>query len=364
MTSVPSPSGKAVARPRIREWFWVWNHSHFFHNFSEALRFLAIDPSKWRGRCQTEVGHLKEEKEVTWPRTTRPIEQYTNCWWPPVTEKDQSPDQLHGPNSRESIPSKSRRNRAFPALEIGVVQLCKEHIPHKGNDTDHRWRTPTTRRHGTVVGETTSSVVWVMMMVYLCWAWWWFINHIEDLACDKLGECLKKTTVRSQDQRRMLQTITHSFSSNYWRNKITKGKESDKCDLWKSLQIAASNLGTYTTHVWSTLRNTHSSLPLLLVPPSHRLWELDHLSSSEWSVNGEKSLHTIWAEIGEEFPGIFNLCTEQTLENAVNKRPDGLSIKYLHQRELVNLSSWNSRGRSTWPINMSHGRFHRQASSP
>ncbi len=54
---------------------------------------------------------------------------------------------------------------------------------------------------------------------------------------DKLGECLKKTTVRSQDQLRMLQAITHRFPSNYWEHKITKAKQSDKCDLCKALQI-------------------------------------------------------------------------------------------------------------------------------
>jgi hypothetical protein len=32
---------------------------------------------------------------------------------------------------------------------------------------------------------------------------------------DKMGEWLKKTTVRSQDQRRMLQENTHRFPSNY-----------------------------------------------------------------------------------------------------------------------------------------------------
>ena len=61
---------------------------------------------------------------------------------------------------------------------------------------------------------------------------------------DKLREWLKKTTVRSQDQRRMLQAITHSFPSNYWRHKITKAKESDRCDLCKVLQIAE---GWFTT---------------------------------------------------------------------------------------------------------------------
>ena len=44
----------------------------------------------------------------------------------------------------------------------------------------------------------------------------------------KLGEWLKGMSVCSQDQRRMLQTITNSFPSNAWIHKITKGKESNQ----------------------------------------------------------------------------------------------------------------------------------------
>jgi hypothetical protein len=57
----------------------------------------------------------------------------------------------------------------------------------------------------------------------------WYLHKEENR--DKLGEWIKKTTVRSQDQWRMLQTITHRFPSNYWRHKITKVKESNRCDL-------------------------------------------------------------------------------------------------------------------------------------
>jgi hypothetical protein len=55
---------------------------------------------------------------------------------------------------------------------------------------------------------------------------------------------LKKTSVRSQDQRRMLKTTTHSFPSNVWIHKITKGKESNKCDLCKALWIAEHRFTT------------------------------------------------------------------------------------------------------------------------
>jgi predicted Zn-ribbon and HTH transcriptional regulator len=49
---------------------------------------------------------------------------------------------------------------------------------------------------------------------------------------------MKMTSVRSQDQRRMLQTNSHTFPTNAWIHKITKGKESDRCDLCKALWIA------------------------------------------------------------------------------------------------------------------------------
>ncbi len=42
----------------------------------------------------------------------------------------------------------------------------------------------------------------------------WYLRKGESR--DKMGEWLKKATVRSQDQRRMLQANTHSFPSNYW----------------------------------------------------------------------------------------------------------------------------------------------------
>ena len=37
-------------------------------------------------------------------------------------------------------------------------------------------------------------------------------------------------------------------------------------------------------------------------------------------ISEEKNLRTIWAELGEDFPEIFNLCTAQTLENAVRQQ--------------------------------------------
>jgi hypothetical protein len=47
----------------------------------------------------------------------------------------------------------------------------------------------------------------------------------EGKSGDKLGEWLKKTQVRPQDQRRMLESIMLCFPSNFWRSKITNNKE-------------------------------------------------------------------------------------------------------------------------------------------
>ena len=65
----------------------------------------------------------------------------------------------------------------------------------------------------------------------------WNLNLREGEYRGKLGAWLKGMSVRSQDQRRMLQAITNSFPSNAWIHRITKGKESNKCDLCKALRI-------------------------------------------------------------------------------------------------------------------------------
>ena len=46
-----------------------------------------------------------------------------------------------------------------------------------------------------------------------------------------LGKWMKLTSLRSPDQRRMLQANSHTFPTNAWIHKITKKKESDRCDL-------------------------------------------------------------------------------------------------------------------------------------
>ena len=55
---------------------------------------------------------------------------------------------------------------------------------------------------------------------------------------------MKMTSVRSQDQRRMPQANSHTFLTNVWIHKITKRKESDRCDLCKTLWITEDRFTT------------------------------------------------------------------------------------------------------------------------
>ena len=138
----------------------------------------------------------------------------------------------------------------------------------------------------------------------------WFLREGEYRR--KLGEWMKGTSVRSEDQRRMLQATTHSFPSNAWIHKITKGKESNKCDLCKALWIKENRFTTeadlpeqdlgYIQHTCEALSGAHTA-------GHHRCWwmihgELTRLASTKWRftcMTGEKNLQTIWKELAEEF---------------------------------------------------------------
>ena len=150
----------------------------------------------------------------------------------------------------------------------------------------------------------------------------WLLTEGESR--DKLGEWLKKTQVRYQDQRRMLKSIMHCFPSNSWRHKITNGKESNKCDLCKALWISQGRFTTEADLPIQTLghlQHTCEALSEIHTMAHHRCWRLIHaelsrLASPEWRficLNNEKSFRTIWSELAHEFPEVFNLCAEQSL---------------------------------------------------
>ncbi len=122
---------------------------------------------------------------------------------------------------------------------------------------------------------------------------------------------------------------------------VTVLTSSDRCDLWKTLQIEE---GRFTTD--------DNLLPQTLGHIQHEYEVISYM-------NGEKNLHTTCTELGDEFPAIFKLSSTQTLEDTDmdqemkrpmteteekrckagipretitedriwNKRPDGLTIK-------------------------------------
>ena len=123
----------------------------------------------------------------------------------------------------------------------------------------------------------------------------------------------------------------HFFPSNYWRCKITKGKESDKCDLCKALWVTQGRFTTEPDLPVQTLghiQHTCETLSELHTMTHHRCWflihwELSHLASPKWRficINGEKCFLTMWKELAQEFPEVFDHCTEQTRWNTAREK--------------------------------------------
>ena len=121
--------------------------------------------------------------------------------------------------------------------------------------------------------------------------------------------------------------ITHNFPSNYWRNKITKAKESDKCDLCKVLQISE---GRFTTDDNISLccichrdivvcgNLTLSRLCEGSFPPSQNLKNIDM----------DQEIKRPMTETEEERYKTGTPRKTITEARIWNKRPDGLVIKF------------------------------------
>jgi hypothetical protein len=99
----------------------------------------------------------------------------------------------------------------------------------------------------------------------------WFLR--EGQGRELLGEWMKKTAVKSQDQRRMLQANSHTFPTNSWIHKITKGRESDRCDICRTLWTAEGRFKTEEEipkqtlgHIQHTCSSLSESDPIY--PPS------------------------------------------------------------------------------------------------
>jgi hypothetical protein len=155
----------------------------------------------------------------------------------------------------------------------------------------------------------------------------WFLR--EEQGRELLGEWMKKTAVRSQDQRRMIQANSHTFPTNSWIHKITKVRESDRYDLCRTLWIAEGRFRTEEELPKQTLghiQHTCESLSAAHIDTHHQCWRLIHgelarLASPEWKflcVSDEKYLQTIWDEITSDFEDIQYLnLTEMVVSYSV-----------------------------------------------
>jgi hypothetical protein len=124
--------------------------------------------------------------------------------------------------------------------------------------------------------------------------------------------------------------IMHCFPSNHWRCKITKDKELDGCDLCKALWVTQGRFTTEADLPIQTLghiQHTREALSELHTMTNHRCWclihgELSRLASPKWRficINGEQCFRTLWKELTEEFPEVFDHCVEQTLWNTARE---------------------------------------------
>ncbi len=178
---------------------------------------------------RTEMGQRKEEQEKIWNTTTNTRQ---TAWTQAV---------------RNRIRQKVGEIQVYHSYEKGEEKWHKEHMPRKGQggiseegqeileDRDI-WTHETTLR-GVIYGSRkreriNDDGVFIRHQkgpITSTFTTDWFLREGEGR--DLLGEWMKLTSVRSQDQRRMLQANSHTFPSNAWIHWITKKKESDRCDL-------------------------------------------------------------------------------------------------------------------------------------
>ena len=172
----------------------------------------------------------------------------------------------------------------------------------------------------------------------------WFLR--EGQGRELLGEWMKKTAVRSQDQRRMLQANSHTFPTNSWIHRITKDRESDRCDLCRALWIAEGRFRTEKDLPEQTLghiQHTCEALSAAHIDAHHQCWRLIHgelarLAAPEWKflcVSGEKCLQTIWDEITSDFEDIQYLnLTQETIWNASRAREMARPLTPVEQKRI------------------------------
>jgi ribonuclease HI len=234
---------------------------------------------------RAEMGRMKQEQEKTWSTpTSRSIYQWSES----------------SKNKRVINTTKQT------ACEKGVEKWRQEHMPRKGkgnisaegqelledkeiwgNETAlHRAVYESRKRERS--NEDRLFMPYQKGPITSTFTADWFLR--EGQGRELLGEWMNLTSVRSQGQRRILRTNSHTFPTNAWIHKITKGKESDRCDLCRVLWIAEGRFRF----------------------------------APEWKflcVSGEKCLQTIWDDITSEFKDIpyLNL-TQDTIWNVARVR--------------------------------------------
>ncbi len=101
------------------------------------------------------------------------------------------------------------------------------------------------------------------------------------------------------------------------------------------------------------IQHTCEALSEIHTLAHHRCWriihaELGRLTSSKWRficISGEKNLRTIWTDLENEFPEVFNLCSAQTLENAVMKQEMDRPMTEAEEKRYTAASSGGKRSR-------------------
>jgi hypothetical protein len=304
---------------------------------------------------RAEMGRLKQEKEKTWSSPTyRTIYQWAEA--SKIKKGVETTKQTAWTQAvRNRMRQKAGEIQALRAYENGAEKWRREHMPRKGKgiisaegqellEDKETWGNETALRgaiHDSRKRERSNEDGIFMPHqkgpITSTFTADWFLR--EGQGRELLGEWMKKTAVRSQDQRRMLQANSHTFPTNSWIHKITKGRESDRCDLCRTLWIAEGRFRTEEELPKQTLghiQHTCEALSAAHIDAHHQCWRLIHgelarLATPEWKflcVSGEKCLQTIWDEITTDFEDMQYLnLTQETIWNAARAREMARPLK-------------------------------------
>ena len=240
--------------------------------------------SRQKQNNRSETGRMKEEKEKIW---SSPTNRTIYLWSESSRTKKgtlitKTSAWTHSVQNR--IRQKVGEIQALRSFERGVEKWCKEHITRKGNDpiseegqnllddTD-RWRDRESLLKECYESRKRERIHEDGSFMHLqkgpLTTTYSGLVPQGGRVQGETGRMLKKTSVKSEDQRSMLRSTTHGFPSNTWIHKITKGKESNRCDLCKVLWIEEDRFTTETAlpeqdlghiqHTCDVLSTTHTA---------------------------------------------------------------------------------------------------------